>query len=106
MTTVHDNFDDFRPSRSIAAYLKRLAMFWGFVALAGLVAFLLLWKSFFVYVAPGNHLVTIAKNGDELPSGQVLADAGQKGVLREVQGEGWHFVMPVVYQTERHDNTV
>ena len=35
-----------------------------------------------------------------------MAEEGQKGILREVKGEGWHFVLPIVYSTELGDNTV
>src|SRR5262249_46996425 len=57
-------------------------------------------------VPPGHLMVVIAKNGDDLKPGQVLADEGQKGIQREVLGEGWHYVTPVIYTTEIHKNTV
>src|SRR5207247_1525773 len=66
----------------------------------------LLWNAFFVYVRPGWYLVVISKDGAELPPGQVLAEEGQKGVLREVKGEGWHFIKPIFYTTELYENTV
>ncbi|MBF0498829.1 MAG: hypothetical protein HQM09_01745 [Candidatus Riflebacteria bacterium] len=59
-----------------------------------------IYSMFMVYVPPGHMLVLISKNGDEMPSGQMLAKPGQKGVLEEVLGEGLHFVMPVIYHTE------
>src|SRR5205809_167805 len=86
--------------------LKRILMVWGGIALAGLIAFLMLWNSFFSYVPPGKHLLIIAKDGQPLTPGHVLAEKGQKGVRREVLGEGWHFILPVVYTTELEDNTV
>ena len=53
------------------------------------VAFLLItWNVFFVYVSPKQHLVIIKRTGDPLPAGHVLAEAGQKGVQRDVLGEG------------------
>lgn len=67
------------------------------------ILFLLLWNTFFHYVPPGKMLVVIAKDGTDLPGGQVLADKGQKGILREVRGEGWHFVLPIVYSTKLED---
>lgn len=71
-----------------------------------LVGFLLLWNSFFVYVPPGKYLVTIAREGEPLAPAQVLAEPGQKGIQRAVKGEGWHFVLPILYSTEVHDNSV
>jgi hypothetical protein len=84
---------------------KRLAIIWGFVALAVLIFLLVTWNAFFTYVPPGKHLVIVSKDGSPLPQGQVLAEKGQKGVQREVLGEGWHFIMPVAYTTELEDNT-
>jgi regulator of protease activity HflC (stomatin/prohibitin superfamily) len=49
--------------------------------------------------------VIISKDGKPLPSGQVLAEPGEKGIQREVRGEGWHFVMPVLYTCEIETNT-
>ncbi|MBI2827456.1 MAG: hypothetical protein HYX69_22505 [Planctomycetia bacterium] len=89
----------FRPWR------QRLVV-WGLVALGCLLVVVLTWRQFFVYVPPGRHLVVIANNGESLPEGQVLAEEGQKGILSEVQGEGWHFVMPVIYSREVEENTV
>jgi hypothetical protein len=78
---------------------------WGILLLVVVVVFSMTWFSFFVYVPPGKHLVIINKDGDPLPADQVLAEKGQKGVRREVLGEGWHFVLPVIYTTELEDNT-
>jgi regulator of protease activity HflC (stomatin/prohibitin superfamily) len=61
---------------------------------------------FFCYVPPGKHLVIISKNGDPLDPGEVLAKAGQKGIQKEVLGEGYHFVWPIIYSTYLEDNTV
>jgi hypothetical protein len=85
---------------------KRLALVWGGLLVAGLVCFAFSWSVFFKYVPPGKHLVIIAKNGDPLNPGEMLANPGQKGVQREVMGEGWHFVMPIVYTTEVEANTI
>jgi uncharacterized membrane protein YqiK len=60
----------------------------------------------FRYVPAGQMLVVIAKGGDPLPEGEVLAEKGQKGVQKEVLGEGWHWVTPVLYTTELHPNVV
>src|SRR3954469_10946911 len=71
-----------------------------------LVLVLVLWNLFFHYVPPGKVLVIIAKGGKDLPSGQVLAETGQKGIQKEVLGEGWHFVPPIIYTTEVKDQTL
>jgi hypothetical protein len=81
-------------------------MVWGFLVVVALIVFLMTWNAFFKYVPPGKHLVVIAKDGALLPAGEVLADEGQKGIQRAVMGEGWHFVMPIIYTTEVKDNTI
>jgi regulator of protease activity HflC (stomatin/prohibitin superfamily) len=89
-----------------AAYsrLRRAALAAG-VPLVGLLLFgLILWHTFFTYVPPGYMLVVIAKNGEPLKPNQVLAEEGQKGIRKEVLGEGWHFVLPVAYVTELKKN--
>lgn len=91
------------PNRS---YLKRLAVVSGILLTVIVVLFLMLWNAFFVYVPPGKHLVIMAKDGAPLEADQVLAEPGQKGIQREVMGEGWHFVLPIVYTTELEDNTI
>lgn len=73
-------------------------------ALVVLVVLLMTWRSFFVYVPPGFHLITVSKEGKPLQPGQVLAEPGEKGILRPVEGEGWHFVMPIIYATELEKN--
>jgi len=103
---MSESFEFFRPNHRFGAnYWKRRAIFAGVLLLFGLIALLVTWNTFFVYVKPGQHLVIIAKDGDPLPAGQALAEPGQKGIQREVLGEGWHFVLPVVYTTERGKNT-
>jgi regulator of protease activity HflC (stomatin/prohibitin superfamily) len=86
--------------------LRRLAVVVGVPLVLGLVMFLILWNTFFHYVAAGEMLVVIAKNGELLNPDEVLAEPGQKGVQRDVLGEGWHFVMPVAFTTEKHKNVV
>jgi hypothetical protein len=85
---------------------KRHAAVWGSVLLIVLVCFLLAWNTFFKYVPPGKHLVVIAKNGAPLDPGEVLAGPGQKGIQKEVMGEGWHYITPIVYTTAVEENTV
>lgn len=88
--------------------LKRWGLLIGIPAVATLVLFLLMWNTFFRYVPPGKVLVVVSKMGSDLPEGQRLADGskGEKGILRDVLGEGWHFVLPIVYTTELKDVTV
>jgi len=50
------------------------------------------------YVGPGQMAVVTAKMGRNLPSGQILAEPGQKGVQRDVLGEGRHFLNPVLFE--------
>jgi hypothetical protein len=98
------DFEAFRPFRR-PNYWRRRAIAVAVVAVFGLVMLLVTWNMFFVYVRPGHHLVITAKDGEPLPAGQVLAEPGQKGIEREVLGEGWHFVLPVIYTTELEKNT-
>ncbi len=52
------------------------------------------------YVAPGKMAIITAKSGSPLPSGQILAKPGQKGVLEDVLGEGRHIWNPLFYDWE------
>src|SRR5262245_42844879 len=85
---------------------KRLALLIGAPLAALLLVFLLFWLMFFPYVPPGPRLVVVARPGDRRPEGEVLAADGQKGILKHVRGEGWHFVWPIYYATERKPNVV
>ncbi len=69
------------------------------VALAIVYGF---WLWFFCrfYVEPNEMAVIIAKTGDDLPPGQILASKGQKGVQAEVLGEGRHFLDPIRYERQ------
>src|SRR5690606_18787797 len=66
-----------------------------FVALAVFV-----WQWFFCrfYVDANEMAVIIAKTGDPLPPGQILANPGQKGVQAKVLGEGRHFLDPIRHE--------
>lgn len=86
--------------------LRRLALLIAVPVVILLILFLALWKTFFLYVPPGKMLVVISKSGEPLSENQVLAKEGQKGILRRVRGEGWHFVLPIIYTTELKDNLV
>jgi regulator of protease activity HflC (stomatin/prohibitin superfamily) len=69
-------------------------------AIALLIAFLMLWNTFFWYVPPGQMLVVTSKMGTDLPSGHVIAGDGEKGIQKDVLGEGWHWLTPVLYTAE------
>src|SRR3954470_12996569 len=97
--------DSLLPMRS-GRFWKRLGLLIGVPLGAALVLFLILWNTFFRYVPPGKMLVITANHGKELPAGHILADHGEKGIQREVLGEGWHFVMPISYSTELKENIV
>jgi hypothetical protein len=70
-----------------------------------LVLLFITWNEFFVYVPANQHLVITAREGKPLPEGHVLAEPGEKGIQRRVQGEGWHFVLPIVYSAVLEPNT-
>src|SRR5579863_7078409 len=95
---------EFRPFRR-PGYWQRRALALAILAIFGLVILLVTWNMFFVYVRPGYHLVITAKDGAPLPAGQVLAEPGEKGIQSTVLGEGWHFVLHVIYTTELEKNT-
>jgi len=107
MPQSHGPFDH-DPQLSFPTYRnwKNFALAWTVVTAIVVVFFLLAWSVFFKYVPAGKHLVIIAKDGGPLDKGEVLAKDGQKGIRRDVKGEGWHFVMPVIYGSEIEDNTV
>ena len=52
------------------------------------------------YVRPNYMAVITAKNGKPLPPGQILAESGQKGIQKDVLGEGRHFLNPIFYERE------
>ncbi len=99
----HDDFHDGFRSRNP---WKRIAIVWGGLVVAALIVLLLTWNAFFKYVPAGKHLVITANNGTQPEPGQKLVDEGQKGIQRNVKGEGWHFVMPILYTAELEDNTL
>lgn len=50
------------------------------------------------YVNPDQMAVLTAKFGQDLPPGQILAQAGQRGILEDVLGEGRHFRNPWLFE--------
>ena len=106
MTREHD---DFLPDTSRPAHRPPPWRRWAWLAggaFGGLLVLLLVWNWFFVYVRPGEHLIIIAKHGQQPPPGERLVREGFKGIREEVKGEGWHFVWPFLYETEKKKNTV
>src|ERR1700730_8625412 len=85
---------------------RRLLWRVGASLFAALLLLLILWNVFFHYVPPGQMLVIVSKNGTELTGGRVLAREGEKGIQEKVLGEGWHYVTPIIYTTERKPNVV
>ena len=64
------------------------------------IGYVLIWKWGFCrfYVKPNHMAVIIAKSGRPLPPDQILADVGQKGIQRDVLGEGRHFRNPYYFE--------
>lgn len=78
----------------------------GVGAIVALAILLFTWNEFFAYVPPGKHLVIVANGGKPLPKDHVLAEPGEQGIQAQVQGEGWHFVMPILYDRHIEENTI
>lgn len=65
------------------------------------------WSTCRVYVPEDQCAVLIRQSGDELPSGQLVADKpGQQGIQREVLGPGRHWRNPVAWRSELKPLTV
>lgn len=52
------------------------------------------------YVPAGYMAIITSKQGDSLPTGQILAQRGQKGIWAEPLAEGRHFLNPIQYDWE------
>ena len=70
------------------------------VAVAALLGIWGVWMWCFcrLEVPAGWMAIVTAKTGEALPPGEILAEAGQQGVLREPLAEGRHFLNPIVYE--------
>ena len=56
------------------------------------------------FVVPGDKIgIRIALSGDDMPAGQILAEPGQKGILREVLKPGRYPYNPYAEAIELHD---
>ncbi len=51
-------------------------------------------------IPPGKVGIVTSKVGEELPQGEFLADAGQKGIWKQVLGPGKYRLNPVGYQVD------
>ncbi len=70
------------------------------VIVIGFIWFIWTWGFCRFYVGPDEMAIITAKSGKTLPSGQILAKAGEKGVQEAVLGEGRHFLNPYFYEHE------
>lgn len=75
----------------------------GAVLALSAVVLLVAWTFFRVYVPADKTLVLIRRTGKPLASGQIIAEAGQKGIQRVSLGPGRYFFNPLVWETELHD---
>jgi len=79
---------------------KSIAVIVGIVLVVALLWGIYQWFLCRFYVEPGEMAIVIAKGGKALPSGQILAKEGQKGIREAVLGEGRHFLDPILYDVE------
>lgn len=59
-------------------------------------------KKAFVWIDADHFGVVVAQVGDEMPAGQVLARAGQRGIREEVLGPGLHRISPFIEKVQIH----
>ncbi|MEO6183305.1 MAG: SPFH domain-containing protein [Verrucomicrobiota bacterium] len=90
---------------------KPLAILTG-AAVILLVAYLFVYEGIWVWIVentdvpPNKMVILVAKTGKEMPPGQIIAGAGQKGVLLEPLGTGRHFINPFLYERQLRDQVV
>jgi regulator of protease activity HflC (stomatin/prohibitin superfamily) len=72
----------------------------GTICLILLVYIFWMWGFCRFYVSPDKLAVITAKTGKPLPEKEILAEKGQKGVWKEVLGEGRYFLNPFLYEWE------
>lgn len=79
---------------------------------AVLLAYFVVYEGFWVWVVENTvvpadkMLVLVAKTGESMPPGQIIASPGQKGVLLEPLGPGRHFINPFMYERQLKDQIV
>ncbi|MCO6457287.1 MAG: hypothetical protein J5I93_18470 [Pirellulaceae bacterium] len=105
-TSGEEEFDDATPARrrfwtAFTRHPGLVALFLFILVASLLISF---WNVLFQNVPSGHMLVVISKSGRPLEDGQVLAQPGQKGIQERVLGEGWHFIVPLLYATEIKPN--
>ncbi len=64
------------------------------------VWFIWTWGFCRFYVDSDEMAIVTANNGKPLPPGQILAGKGQKGIQKDVLGEGRHFLNPIMYKRD------
>ncbi len=87
---------------SVSKNMKILA---AVLAVAILIPMYGIWKWFFcrIEVPEGQFAVLVAKMGDDLPDGRILAlDPSEKGIQYAVLPEGRHFRNPLIWDWEIH----
>jgi regulator of protease activity HflC (stomatin/prohibitin superfamily) len=87
--------------RGLGGIHRRLGQMAKYVATFGIVGVVLFIVSFsacgLVIVENGKAAVLIAKTGGDLPSGQIIAMPGQKGIQLEPLPEGWYWRNPYTW---------
>ena len=79
----------------------------GAVIVAVIMAGIFQWFFCRIEVEPNRLAVLIAKTGDNLPSGQIVAtDPGQKGIQLDVLSEGRHFRNPFFWDWKHERMTI
>ncbi len=81
---------------------KLLPLVVGIVVIGGLGQLVWWWGFCRFYVEPGYMAVVVAKSGQPLPPGRILAQAGEKGIREDVLAEGRHFLNPILFDHEIH----
>ncbi len=90
---------------------RALTVLLGLVALLFL-GYVIVYQGFWVWVVENTvvpadkMLILVAKTGEPMPPGQIIAAKGQKGVLLEPLGPGRHFINPFLYERQLKDQVV
>jgi uncharacterized membrane protein YqiK len=70
----------------------------------GAVLFLIVILKSFV-IAKGNQIITLERRwfGAQMPDGRTVALSNEVGLQARVLGPGFHFLIPFLYKTKKHD---